>query len=79
VTFITAGGGLPNDFNSVRLFLLRVFRAASAAFKAGSALARSSSQDLCFSDTSLLMMATFFSSASAISFSLLTFSVSIPT
>lgn len=32
VTFTTAGGGLPKDFSSVRLALLRVLRASSAAY-----------------------------------------------
>ena len=31
VTLITAGGGLPNDFSSVRLALFSVFRASAAA------------------------------------------------
>ena len=79
VTFTTAGGGLPNDFNSVRLPLLRVFKASDAAFSAGSAFARSRSQSVCFLPTSRAILATFFSSLSAIAFSLLTFSVSMPT
>ena len=59
--------------------LFSVFKASCAAFRAGSARARSSSQDLCFLDTSSLMTCTFFSSSSATAFSLDTFSVSAPT
>ena len=35
VTFITAGGGLPKDFSSVRFALFNVFRASVAAFGGG--------------------------------------------
>lgn len=62
-----------------KLTLLRVFRASRAARRAGSALAKSSSQSLCFPLTTTAMAATFLSSSSAITFSLDTFSVSIPT
>lgn len=53
--------------------LLRVLRASTAACSAGSALARSLSQSLCFLLTSSLILPTFFSSSSAISFSLPTY------
>lgn len=62
-----------------KLTLLRVFRASRAARRAGSALAKSSSQSLCFPLTTTAMAATLLSSSSAIAFSLDTFSVSIPT
>ena len=70
VTLTTAPGGLLKDFSSVRFALLSVFRASEAAFRAGSALARSASQSCCFLETSSLIFATFFSSSSAICFSL---------
>lgn len=62
-----------------RLTLLRVLRASCAARRAGSALAKSSSQSLCFPLTTTAMAATLRSSSSATAFSLDTFSVSIPT
>lgn len=62
-----------------KLTLLRVLRASCAARRAGSALAKSSSQSLCFPLTTTAMAATLRSSSSATAFSLDTFSVSIPT
>lgn len=62
-----------------KLTLLRVLRAPCAARRAGSALAKSSSQSLCFPLTTTAMAATLRSSSSATTFSLDTFSVSIPT
>jgi len=78
-TLTTAFGGEPNDFNSVKLFLFKVSRAAWAASKAGSAAARSRSQSAALMPTSCAMTATFASSPSANSFSLVTLSVSTPT
>lgn len=46
VTLVTAPGGEPNDFNSVRLFLFNVFKASCAADRAGSAFTKSSSQSI---------------------------------
>lgn len=54
--------------------LLRVLRASCAAMRAGSALARSCSQSLCFPVTTTAMAATFSSSSSATVFSLDTWS-----
>lgn len=65
VTFVTAPGGEPNDFNSVKFALFRVFRASWAANRAGSAFIKSISQSFCFFDTSSAIMATFDSSSSA--------------
>ena len=79
VTFTTAPGGEPNDFNSVKLDLLSVFNASWAAIKAGSAFFKSSAQSLCLMDTSLLISLTLIFSLSAVAFSFDTFSVSIPT
>lgn len=62
-----------------QLTLFRVLRASSAACRAGSAFAKSSSQSLCLPLTTTAMAATFCSSSSATAFSLDTFSVSIPT
>lgn len=41
---MTAPGGDPNDFSSVKLFLFNVFNASCAASNAGSAFTKSSSQ-----------------------------------
>ena len=79
ITLTTAAGGEPKDFNSVKLVLLSVARASPAAIKAGSAAARSRSQSACLIPTSFAMTATFSSSTSAMSFSLVTFAVSTPT
>lgn len=69
----------PREALRGKLTLLRVFRASRAARRAGSALAKSSSQSLCFPLTTTAMAATLLSSSSAIAFSLDTFSVSTPT
>lgn len=66
VTFTTASGGEPKDFNSVRLFLFNVFKASCAANKAGSAFAKSSAQILAFIVTSSSITLTFFSSSAAV-------------
>ena len=79
VTFTTAPGGDPKDFNSVRFDLFKVFNASCAASKAGSAFFKSSAQSLCLMVTSLLISLTLTFSLSAVAFSLDTFSVSIPT
>jgi len=63
VTLTTASGGVPKDFNSVKLFLFNVFKASWAAVRAGSALAKSSAQIFALIDTSSSMTLTFFSSA----------------
>lgn len=46
VQFVTAPGGDPNDFSSVKLFLFNVFNASCAARSAGSAFTKSSSQSV---------------------------------
>lgn len=65
VTLTTASGGDPNDFNSVRLFLFKVFKASWAAIRAGSAFAKSSAQILALIVTSSSITFTFFSSSAA--------------
>jgi len=65
VTFVTAPGGEPNDFSSVKFALFKVFRASCAANKAGSAFIKSASQSFCFFETSSAIMATLDSSSSA--------------
>lgn len=62
----TASGGEPKAFNSVRLFLFKVFKASWAAINAGSALAKSSAQILAFIVTSSSITFTFFSSSAAV-------------
>lgn len=65
VILITISGGEPNDFNSVKLFLFRVFKASRAAINAGSAFLKSSSQSLAFTETSSSITRTLRSSSAA--------------
>lgn len=64
-TFTTGLDGDPKDFNSVRLFLSNVLRAASAFKIAGSAFFKSAAQILAFTDTSSSIIRTFFSFSAA--------------
>jgi len=63
----------------VKLVLSRVFKASSAAFKAGIARANSRSQSCAFAVTLFSISATFACSTPAVSFSFVTFSVSVAT
>lgn len=65
VTFVTAPGGEPKDFNSVKFALFNVFKASWAAIRAGSAFCKSSSQSFCFLLTSSAIIPTLNSSSSA--------------
>lgn len=65
VTLVTAPGGDPNDFSSVRFALFKVFRASWAATNAGSAFTKSASQSFCFLLTSSAIIPTLSSSSSA--------------
>lgn len=65
MTLITAGGGEPNDFNSVKLFLSSVSKAATAASIIGSAFFKSSAQILALADTSSSIPRTSFSFSAA--------------
>lgn len=65
-TLITAFGGMPNDFNSVKLFLLSVLSASLAATSDGSALRKSASHIFALIDTSSSITRTFFSSSAAV-------------
>ena len=54
-TLITAGGGEPKDFNSVKFALFKVFKACWAASSAGSAFFKSLSQSTCLIVTVLVI------------------------
>jgi len=66
-------------FTYVKLVLSSVFKASSAAFKAGIARAKSRSQSCALAVTFFSISATFACSTPAISFSFVTFSVSVAT